>query len=146
MRAALAAIGGALTMLVVVAVWQARSSAAELHQNAWPSLSAVTSPPNGVPSYMPVAYQPAAGQPSSDLVQLDAVRAVPVRYVSREPVRERVVYREGRHRNWAKTALVIGGSAGAGAGVGALAGGQKGALVGAALGGGVASLFEALKR
>ena len=49
-------------------------------------------------------------------------------------------------RSWKKTALVIGGSAGAGAGVGAIAGGKKGALIGAAIGGGAASLFEALKR
>lgn len=49
-------------------------------------------------------------------------------------------------RSWQKTALVIGGSAGAGAGVGALIGGKKGALIGAAIGGGGASLMEALKR
>ena len=49
-------------------------------------------------------------------------------------------------RSWKKTALVIGGSAGAGAGVGALAGGKKGALIGAAIGGGAASIFEAIKR
>jgi hypothetical protein len=49
-------------------------------------------------------------------------------------------------RSWKKTALVIGGSAGAGAGVGAIAGGKKGALIGAAIGGGAASIFEAIKR
>jgi hypothetical protein len=49
-------------------------------------------------------------------------------------------------RSWQKTALVIGGSAGAGAGVGAIAGGKKGALIGAAIGGGAASIFEAIKR
>ena len=49
-------------------------------------------------------------------------------------------------RSWKKTALVIGGSAGAGAGIGAIAGGKKGALIGAAIGGGAASLFEAIKR
>ena len=49
-------------------------------------------------------------------------------------------------RSWQKTALVIGGSAGAGAGVGAIAGGKKGALIGAAIGGGAASIFEAMKR
>ena len=49
-------------------------------------------------------------------------------------------------RSWQKTALVIGGSAGAGAGIGALIGGKKGALIGAALGGGSASIFEAVKR
>jgi hypothetical protein len=49
-------------------------------------------------------------------------------------------------RSWKKTALVIGGSAGAGAGVGAIAGGKKGALIGAAIGGGAASIYEAMKR
>jgi hypothetical protein len=49
-------------------------------------------------------------------------------------------------RSWQKTALVIGGSAGAGAGIGAIAGGKKGALIGAAIGGGAASIFEAIKR
>ena len=50
------------------------------------------------------------------------------------------------NRSWQKTALVIGGSTGAGAGVGGLIGGKKGALIGAAIGGGSATLFEALKR
>jgi hypothetical protein len=49
-------------------------------------------------------------------------------------------------RSWKKTALVIGGTAGAGAGIGALVGGKKGALIGAAIGGGGASLYEAVKR
>ena len=49
-------------------------------------------------------------------------------------------------RSWKKTALVIGGSAGAGAGIGALIGGKKGALIGAAVGGGGAGLYEALKK
>lgn len=49
-------------------------------------------------------------------------------------------------RTWKKTALVIGGSAGAGAGVGALAGGKKGALIGAAVGGGAATIYEVAKR
>jgi hypothetical protein len=51
-----------------------------------------------------------------------------------------------RKRSIAKTAMIIGGSAGAGAGVGALAGGKKGALIGAAIGGGAASIYEATKR
>jgi hypothetical protein len=59
----------------------------------------------------------------------------------------RVVYETARpQRSWAKTALVIGGSAGAGAGLGAIFGGKKGALIGAALGGGASSVYEATKR
>jgi hypothetical protein len=49
-------------------------------------------------------------------------------------------------RSWKKSALIIGGAAGAGAGVGALAGGKKGALIGAAIGGGSGAVYEAIKR
>jgi hypothetical protein len=49
-------------------------------------------------------------------------------------------------RSWQKTALVIGGSTGAGAGIGGILGGKKGALIGAAIGGGSASIYEAVKR
>jgi hypothetical protein len=71
-----------------------------------------------------------------------------VRTVSAAPAAPRTVSRqvEQPKRSWQKTALVIGGSAGAGAGVGAIAGGKKGALIGAAIGGGAASIFEAIKR
>jgi hypothetical protein len=65
------------------------------------------------------------------------------------PPPQRVVYRDRAERrsgrSWKKSALVIGGSAGAGAGVGAIAGGKKGALIGAAIGGGAATLYEAVK-
>jgi hypothetical protein len=75
--------------------------------------------------------------------------AVPVAYVQadRAPLRapaRRVV--RTRHRDWQKTALVIGGSTAAGAGLGAVFGGKKGALIGAAIGGGASSLFEATRR
>jgi hypothetical protein len=80
-------------------------------------------------------------------------RVLPASYTVPERVAPaRVVYRETPRRaveskrSWKKTALVIGGSAGAGAGVGAIAGGKKGALIGAAIGGGAASLYEAVKR
>ena len=49
-------------------------------------------------------------------------------------------------RDWKKTALVIGGSAGAGAGLGAIIGGKKGAAIGAAVGGGAGTLYEVLKK
>jgi hypothetical protein len=94
----------------------------------------------------PNAYGASLVQPvSSDIVQWQQPRVEPARYVVREPAPRRTV-RESRQRNWKKTALVIGGSAGAGAGVGAIAGGKKGALIGAAIGGGAASLYEALKK
>jgi len=74
-------------------------------------------------------------------------RVVPAVY---QPAPERIVYRDrtasrSSGRSWKKSALVIGGSTGAGAGVGALAGGKKGALIGAAIGGGAATLYEATK-
>jgi hypothetical protein len=95
----------------------------------------------------PNAYGASLVQPvSSDIVQWQQPRVEPARYVVREPAPRRTVVRESRQRNWKKTALVIGGSAGAGAGVGAIAGGKKGALIGAAIGGGAATLYEALKK
>jgi hypothetical protein len=49
-------------------------------------------------------------------------------------------------RNWAKTAMVIGGSSAAGAGLGAIFGGKKGALIGAAIGGGAGTIYEVRKQ
>ena len=53
---------------------------------------------------------------------------------------------ERRHRSWAKSALIIGGSAATGAGIGGIVNGKKGALIGAALGGGAASVYEGARR
>ena len=56
-------------------------------------------------------------------------------------------YRVARpRRSWAKSALIIGGSAGTGAGIGGIVNGGKGALIGAALGGGAGTLYEVQKR
>jgi hypothetical protein len=64
-----------------------------------------------------------------------------------QPARERVVSRETTSgRSWGKTAMIIGGSSGAGAGIGGLIGGKKGALIGAAIGGGAATVYESTKR
>jgi hypothetical protein len=119
-------------------------------------LTCVDRPPQGY-----VAYPPAAAAPSqfvSLVPQAVPVHVVPVSQPVAEPrpVRQ-VVYRDRdedvvryepdvKRRSMAKTAMIIGGSAGAGAGVGAIVGGKKGALIGAALGGGAASIFEATKR
>lgn len=85
--------------------------------------------------------------PAPAMVPVAQSTVTPTRTVYRSaPVQERVVQREPSGRSWTKTAMVIGGSAGAGAGVGGLVGGKKGALIGAALGGGAASIYEAGKR
>ena len=91
----------------------------------------------GEPRLIPASYV-VAEPPAPRVVRTAAPtvsRTAPVRSATRT---------EGR--SWKKTALVIGGSAGAGAGIGALIGGKKGALIGAAVGGGGAGLYEALKR
>jgi hypothetical protein len=94
-------------------------------------------------AYAAAPYPAPAVYAQPDIVQRPVVRTQTVRP-------QRVVYRQAEDvkpkRSWAKTAMVIGGSAGAGAGVGGLAGGKKGALIGAAIGGGAASIYEAVKR
>jgi hypothetical protein len=113
-----------------------------------------------------VAYPQGAMAPQAQLVSLPAVAGpAPVQYVPvaqttsaprARPARQ-VVYRNAdddvvryepdtKRRSIAKTAMIIGGSAGTGAGVGAIMGGKKGALIGAAIGGGAASIYEATKR
>jgi hypothetical protein len=69
--------------------------------------------------------------------------ARPVSYQQERPAR--VVTRAPR-RDWARTAMIIGGSSAAGAGLGAIFGGRKGALIGAAIGGGASTVYEIKKR
>jgi hypothetical protein len=104
--------------------------------------------------YPPQPY--AQAYPSATYVSQPMYPAAPAAApaVQRRPAAnraaERVVYvdreEDVRRRSWAKTALILGGSAGTGAGIGAIAGGKKGALIGAAIGGGAASIYEATKR
>ena len=104
------------------------------------ALPAGYAPAGYAPGIEPAAYRMAQPIYASDPVYVAParVRTVAARPVAAAPGEPK--------RNWKKTALVIGGSAGAGAGVGAIAGGKKGALIGAAIGGGAASLFEAFKK
>jgi hypothetical protein len=95
-------------------------------------------PYGAAPYGSPLGYTQAVAYGQPDIVERPVVRT--------QTVRRRVVRETAPKRSWQKTALVIGGSAGAGAGVGAIAGGKKGALIGAAIGGGAASIFEAFKR
>ena len=98
--------------------------------------------------YAPGGYapgiEPAAYRVPQPIYASDPVYVAParVRTVAARPVTAAQVEPK---RNWKKTALVIGGSAGAGAGVGAIAGGKKGALIGAAIGGGAGTLYEVVK-
>jgi hypothetical protein len=90
------------------------------------------------PQALPVGYSPAG------LVRPIA-QPVAVAPVRRTASTARTTTRENG-RSWQKTALIIGGSTGAGAGIGGIIGGKKGALIGAAIGGGSASIYEAVKR
>ena len=88
----------------------------------------------------PIGYAP---QP----VYRDDIVTRPVTRTRTVSQRQRVTTaRRESDRSWAKTAMVIGGSTGAGAGIGGLIGGKKGALIGAAVGGGAAAIYESRKR
>lgn len=93
-------------------------------------------------------FAPQAGyaQPvyAQDLVTRPVVRtSAPAPRAAAQP---RPAARREADRSWGKTAMVIGGSSGAGAGIGGLIGGKKGALIGAAIGGGAATIYESTKR
>lgn len=87
-------------------------------------------------------YHPAPYPVQTQYVTERAVAQAPVRRVTTQRVAREVTPK----RSWQKSALLIGGSAGAGAGVGALMGGKKGALSGAAIGGGAAAIYDQIKR
>jgi hypothetical protein len=103
-------------------------------------------------AYSPApAYQrPAPVAPQPIYRDLGDAQVVPVSSTAVRPVRtNQVVYDERpvrKTRSVAKSAIIIGSSAGAGAGVGAAVGGKKGALIGAAIGGGGATLWDQLTR
>jgi predicted ABC-type sugar transport system permease subunit len=73
------------------------------------------------------------------------MRPVRTSYTTAAPRRAATTRIETPHRDWAKTAMVIGGTTAAGAGLGAIFGGKKGALIGAAIGGGAGTLYEVRK-
>ena len=97
--------------------------------------------PYGYSGYPQGGYVP-AGQPQYVSERIVTERPVVRRVASTQRVSSEVKPR----RTWQKSALLIGGSAGAGAGLGALMGGKKGALAGAAIGGGAAAIFDQVKR
>ena len=106
---------------------------------------------NAAPMYygQPAAYpQPVYAQPvyRDDMVTRPVVRTVNTAPVRRVSTQSRETVRRESDRSWGKTAMIIGGSSGAGAGIGGLIGGKKGALIGAAIGGGAATIYESTKR
>lgn len=101
---------------------------------------ATMAPTAAVPyGYSQGAYAPAQPQYVTE-------RVVTERPVVRRASTPRVASEVKPQRTWQKSALLIGGSAGAGAGVGAMVGGKKGALAGAAIGGGAAAIYDQVKR
>src|ERR687896_274111 len=114
---------------------------------AWSPYSTTTpaavAPMTYVPYQSVPAYQQAPYPVQTQYVTERAVGPAPVRRVSTQRVSSEVARPQ---RTWQKSALLIGGSAGAGAGVGALMGGKKGALAGAAIGGGAAAIYDQVKR
>ena len=99
---------------------------------------------------VPYGYQPVPAYPPQGAYPVQT-QYVTERPVARPTVRrvstQRDVASDGQpKRSWQKSALLIGGSAGAGAGLGALIGGKKGALSGAAIGGGAAAIYDQVKR
>ena len=114
-------------------------------------------PAAAAPVTQPIAYaQPVAYRaPVTQVVQpvssdLGDAQIVPVSTRTVRPVRtNQVVYDERpvqKTRSVAKSAIIIGSSAGAGAGLGAAIGGKKGALIGAAIGGGGAAIWDQVTR
>jgi hypothetical protein len=107
------------------------------------------------PGFVPVNYQPAGPAVVTRNADLGDARIIPASYpatVARPVPARQVVYddRPAREvkpkRSVAKSAVIIGSSAGVGAGVGAAVGGKKGALIGAVLGGGGATLWDQVTR
>ncbi len=108
----------------------------------WAPYGAMAPAPVAPYAYSPypqTAYAPAQPQYVSE-------RVVTQRPVVRRVSSDRVATEVRPRRTWQKSALLIGGSAGAGAGVGAVMGGKKGALAGAAIGGGAAAIYDQIKR
>ena len=129
------------------AVWQ-RAVVAGREVSAMTCITRATPAPVSYaqPGYAQPVYRQPVSQPvyRDDMVTRPVVRtSAPARRASTEPSE---TARREESRSWGKTAMIIGGSSGAGAGIGGLIGGKKGALIGAAIGGGAATVYESTKR
>ena len=112
---------------------------------------AATEPTAFTQAAAPAVRQPYVVQRVSQPVysDLEDARVVPVSNTVRPIPARQVIYDERpvrKTRSVAKSAIIIGSSAGAGAGVGAAIGGKKGALIGAAIGGGGATVWDQVTR
>ena len=102
-------------------------------------------------AYSPYGYSQAA-IPETRLVQPVYTQPAYTQPVVRRAAPQRVVYQPSREvvakpkRSVAKSAVIIGSSAGIGAGVGAAVGGKKGAGIGALIGGGGAAIWDQITR
>jgi len=95
----------------------------------------------------PIAYTQPLQQPGYVYEGNTVTRPVARARTVAQPARQRqAAARNDSDRSWGKTAMIIGGSSGAGAGIGGLIAGKKGALIGAAIGGGAATIYESRKR
>jgi hypothetical protein len=118
----------------------------------------------GAPVATPVGYQtfqpapyPAAPAGYGTAAPVENTRVVPASYPAAQPAvitrsASPVTYQRAPERiarpkrSVAKSAVIIGSSAGIGAGVGAAVGGKKGAGIGALIGGGGAALWDQITR
>jgi hypothetical protein len=105
----------------------------------------------GMPGAAAVGYPGVGGAPMA-AAYYDAPRVVEAPVVYRPAARPvsyraapRVIQRKPA-RSVAKSAIIIGSSAGVGAGVGGAVKGKKGALIGAAIGGGAATIWDQITR
>ncbi|HXH07848.1 MAG TPA: hypothetical protein VNI83_14785 [Vicinamibacterales bacterium] len=97
----------------------------------------------------PAAYgtAPVAWSGTDARILEPAAPAVRPAVIERRVVYERAPARRvSGGRSVAKSAIIIGSSAGIGAGIGAAVGGKKGALIGAAIGGGSAAIWDQVTR
>lgn len=126
-------------------------AAAQVGQPAQPQSAASAPAPAPVYAAAPSpVYAPARRVSQPVYSDMPDAQVVPVSSRTARPVRaSQVIYDERpvkKSRSVAKSAIIIGSSAGAGAGVGAAVGGKKGALIGAAIGGGGAAIWDQVTR
>jgi hypothetical protein len=166
MRTLFGAVAGALAVAAVLVSYDLGERRAFARDAMAPMTQMVVGPDGVARPYLVQAGQNAYGQtpystyntmtpPAMAPYGAYPVPAAQTQYVTervaaqptvRRVSSQRVVSDEKPQRSWQKSALLIGGSAGAGAGLGALLGGKKGALAGAAVGGGAAAIYDQVKR